>query len=151
MGLLDPLRRLFTGGDEDDGDDEDGGGGVEGTGATGGPGGTADGDYGPDARSYVETGGPPSGAPEPERDGRLSVLVTSNRDAGPEGLVETDDLEARIAMLGGEVDHAHGGGTVSAWLPTDALAELAEGPSVARIEVTIPDDGGVREDPEFQG
>lgn len=150
MGLLDPLRRLFAGGDEDDGDDEDGG--VERTRTTdGAEGTTADVDFGPVARSYLETGGPPAGAPEPERDGRLSVLVTSNRDAGPEGLVETDDLEARIAMLGGEVEHAHGGGTVSAWIPTDALAELAEGPSVARIEVTIPDDGGVREDPEFEG
>jgi hypothetical protein len=30
------------------------------------------------------------------------------------------------------------------------LAELARGPEVVRVEVTIPDDGPVREDPEFE-
>jgi hypothetical protein len=30
------------------------------------------------------------------------------------------------------------------------LPELAEGPDVARVEVTIPDDGPVREDPAFE-
>lgn len=146
MGLLDPLRRLFAGR-----------GGGDGEGSTAAParsdgGELPDGvELGPVARSYVETGGPPADAPDPERDGRVNVLVTMDRDPGPEGFVDTDDLERHVQAVEGDVEHAHGGGTVSAWVPPRALAELARGPDVARVEVTIPDDGPVRADPEFEG
>lgn len=145
MGLLDPLRRLFApGADEADGTAAP----ARGDGGGEGP---PDGiEFGPAARSYVETGGPPEGAPDPERDGRLNVLVTMDRDTGPEGFVDTDDLERYIESLDGDVEHAHGGGTVSGWIPKEALSELAASPDVTRVEVTIPDDGPVREDPEFE-
>jgi hypothetical protein len=74
-----------------------------------------------------------------------------DREPGPEGFVDTDDLERHLEAVGGDVEHAHGGGTVSGWVPTEMLVELARGPDVARVEVTIPDDGPVREDPEFEG
>ena len=145
MGLLDPLRRLFADGGDDVGEETpdcvtvpDGGAPPDGV------------EFGPVARSYVETGGPPADAPDPERDGRVNVLVTMDREPGPEGFVDTDDLERHVEAVGGAVEHAHGGGTVSAWVPADALAALARGPDVARVEVTIPDDGPVREDPEFE-
>ena len=148
MGLLDPFRRLFAdGGDENDG--------LGAPGAVPAPDGgpeLPDGvEFGPAARSYVETGAPPEGAPDPERDGRVNVLVTMDREPGPEGFVDTDDLERHLEAVGGDVEHAHGGGTVSGWVPTEALVELARGPDVARVEVTIPDDGPVREDPAFEG
>lgn len=149
MGLLGPLRRLFA-----SGDDEDGGATAPTATPTRGDGGgepPAGVELGPVARSYVETGEPPEGAPNPERDGRVNVLVTMDREAGPEGFVDTDDLERHIESLDGDVEHAHGGGTVSGWVSTRALSELARGPDVARVEVTIPDDGPVREDPEFEG
>ncbi|MEF8791575.1 MAG: hypothetical protein V5A61_15725 [Haloarculaceae archaeon] len=147
MGLLDALRRLLSpGADGDTG--ADGAGAAPARGDGGEP---PDGvELGPVARSYVETGGPPAGAPDPERDGRVNVLVTMGRDPGPEGFVDTEDLERHIEALGGDVEHAHGGGTVSGWVPTEMLAELARGPEVVRVEVTIPDDGPVREDPEFE-
>ena len=147
MGLLDPLRRLFpTESDSAEGTEDASTAAV----ADGGPKPPDGVELGPVARSYVETGSPPSGAPNPERDGRLNVLVTMDRDAGPEGFVDTDDLERHIEAVGGEVEHAHGGGTVSGWIPTTSLVELARGPDVARVEVTIPDDGPVRDDPEFE-
>ncbi len=147
MGLLDPLRRLFPA-------DRDGTGGAEEPGTAtvpdGGPG-LPDGvEFGPVARSYAETGAPPTGAPNPERDGRVNVLVSLDREPGPEGFVDTDDLERHIEAVGGDVEHAHGGGTVSGWVPIGSLVDLASGPDVTRIEVTIPDDGPVREDPEFE-
>lgn len=148
MGLLDPLRRLFAdGGNEDDGPGESTPAPARGDGGRP-PGGV---EFGPVARSYVETGVPPEGAPDPERDGRVNVLVTMDRDPGPEGFVDTEDLERHIESLGGDVEHAHGGGTVSGWVTTEALAELADGPDVTRVEVTIPEDGPVREDPKFEG
>ena len=147
MGLLDPLWRLFpTGSDVAGGTEEPSTAAV----ADGGPELQGGVEFGPVARSYAETGAPPEGAPDPERDGRLNVLVTMDREPGPEGFVDTDDLERYIASGDGEVEHAHGGGTVSAWTPTDSLVELADGPDVARVEVTIPDDGPVREDPQFE-
>ena len=147
MGLLDPFRRLLA-----DGDDEGDGRGAPGAAPTRGDGGgLPDGvEFGPVARSYVETGAPPEGAPDPERDGRVNVLVTMDREPEPEGFVDTDDLERHLESVGGDVEHAHGGGTVSGWVPTEMLPELAEGPDVARVEVTIPDDGPVREDPAFE-
>jgi hypothetical protein len=149
MGLLDPLRRLFAPGS----DEEDGAAAPDATPARSDGGGAElpDGvEFGPVARSYVRTGRPPADAPDPERDGRVNVLVTMDREPGPEGFVDTDDLERYIESIDGDVEHAHGGGTVSGWVPTGALSDLAEGPDVARVEVTIPDDGPVREDPEFE-
>ena len=147
MGLLDPLRRLFSTGSDAAGGTEDA---SVATIPDGGPEPPDGVEFGPVARSYVEAGAPPEGAPDPERDGRLNVLVTMDRGPGPEGFVDTDDLERHIESAGGEVEHAHGGGTVSGWVPTDSLVELAEGPDVARVEVTIPDDGPVHDDPEFE-
>jgi len=151
MGLLDPLRRLLAAGGDDDssaGSEVTDAARARGDGRGEPPDGV---ELGPIARSYVETKGPPEGAPDPERDGRVNVLVTMDRDPGPEGFVDTEDLEAYIEAVGGDVEHAHGGGTVSGWVSTEMLAELAGGPDVARVEVTIPDDGPVREDPEYRG
>lgn len=151
MGLFDPLRRLFAGGDDGVDGDGDGEAGANAPPARSDGGELPDGvEFDPVARSYVETGGPPADAPDPERDGRVNVLVTMDRGPGPEGFVDTDDLERHVEAVGGEVEHAHGGGTVSAWVPPRALAELARGPDLARVEVTIPDDGPVRADPEFE-
>lgn len=147
MGLFDPLRRLFpTGSDAARGTGEP----STATVPDGGPE-LPDGvELGPVARSYVETGAPPEGAPDPERAGQLNVLITMGREPGPEGFVDTDDLERHIETIGGDVEHAHGGGTVSAWVPAGSLADLAGGPDVARTEVTIPDGGPVRDDPAFE-
>jgi len=137
MGLFGSLRRLFAPGD----DENDGAPAPTGTARGDGRGEPPAGvEFGPVARSYVETGGAPEGAPDPERDGRVNVLVTMDRDPEPGGFVDTEDLERHIESLGGDVEHAHGGGTVSGWVATEKLSELAEGPDVARVEVTIPDD-----------
>ena len=149
MGLFDPLRRLLADGGDGSRESRGEGGANAAPAPDGGE--LPDGvELGPVARSYVETGAPPTGAPDPERDGRVNVLVTMDREPGPEGFVDTDDLERHVEAVGGEVEHAHGGGTVSAWVPTGALEALAAGPDVARLEVTIPEDGHVREDPEFE-
>jgi hypothetical protein len=105
----------------------------------------------PVARSYVDTGEAPDEKwAAAEHEGRVNVLVRAVGEPTPESPVETDGVEAHVRSLNGVVEHAHGGGTVSGWLPHDQLAALANHPDVARVEVTQPG-GGVTDDPDYPG
>lgn len=107
--------------------------------------------FGPVARVYVETGeGPDEEWTAAEHEGMVEVLVTAVGEPGPEDPVDTEGVEAHIESLGGGVEHAHGGGTVSGMVHKSKLRELGSHEDVKRVEVTRTG-GDVREDPDYPG
>lgn len=137
MGLFDSVRSLLGGSGADGGD------------------GTRDGAsselFGPVARVYVETGEAPDEEwAAAEREGMVEVLVKVAGDPGPEEPVDTEAVEAHVESLGGGVEHAHGGGTVSGMVHKSKLRALGDHPDVERVEVTRTG-GDVREDPDYPG
>jgi hypothetical protein len=133
MGLFDSVRSLLGGSE------------------AGGEGEAPSDLFGPVARVYVETGeGPAEEWTAAEREGMVEVLVTAAGEPGPEEPVDTETVEAHIESLGGGVEHAHGGGTVSGMVHKSKLRELGDHPDVVRVEVTRTG-GDVREDPDYPG
>ncbi|MFC7228978.1 hypothetical protein N0B31_16355 [Salinirubellus salinus] len=137
MGLFDSVRSLLGGSGPEGGNDA----------------GTATPSdlFGPVARVYVETGeGPDEEWTAAEREGMVEVLVAAAGEPTPEEPVDTETVEAHIESLGGGVEHAHGGGTVSGMVHKSRLQELGDHPDVVRVEVTRTG-GDVREDPDYPG
>jgi hypothetical protein len=134
MGLFDSVRSLLGGSGPENGD------------------GDAPSElFGPVARVYVETGeGPDEEWTAAEHEGMVEVLVKVAGEPGPEDPVDTEAVEAHIDSLGGGVEHAHGGGTVSGMVHKSKLRELGDHPDVVRVEVTRTG-GDVREDPDYPG
>jgi len=107
--------------------------------------------FGPVARVYVETGeGPDEEWTAAEHEGMVEVLVKVAGEPGPEDPVDTEAVEGHIESLGGGVEHAHGGGTVSGMVHKSKLRELGAHEDVERVEVTRTG-GDVREDPDYPG
>ena len=137
MGLFDSVRSLLGGSGAEGGDDEGGGEPPE--------------LFGPVARVYVETGEAPDEEwAAAEHEGMVEVLVKVVGEPGPEDPVDTEAVEAHVEALGGGVEHAHGGGTVSGMVHKSKLRELGDHPEVERVEVTRTG-GDVREDPDYPG
>ena len=137
MGLFDTVRSVLGGG----GSDERAGGRAE----------APDDLFGPVASVYVETGeGPDEEWTAAEHEGMVEVLVKVAGEPGPEDPVDTEAVEAHVETLGGGVEHAHGGGTVSGMVHKSKLRELGAHEEVVRVEVTRTG-GDVREDPDYPG
>ena len=105
--------------------------------------------FGPVARVYAETGeGPDEKWAAAEHEGMVEVLVTAAGEPGPEDPADTESVERHIESLGGGVEHAHGGGTVSGMVHRSKLRELGAHEDVVRVDVTRTG-GDVREDPDY--